>query len=102
MRLNHNGKYLRVLDRDGNELPSQVIRKEGKAFHMAVLATVPPMGYLVLDVTAANAPCPVKTDLRCGEHMLENRKYRLLLNKNGDIAFLYDKELGRQILEKSH
>ena len=81
MRLNHNGKYLRVLDRDGNELPSQVIRKEGKAFHMAVLATVPPMGYLVLDVTAANAPCPVKTDLRCGEHMLENRKYRLLLNK---------------------
>ena len=100
VRLNHNGKYLRVLDRDGNELPSQVIRKEGKAFHMAVLATVPPMGYLVLDVTAANAPCPVKTDLRCGEHMLENRKYRLLLNKNGDIAFLYDKELGRQILEK--
>ena len=67
---------------------------------MAVLATVPPMGYLVLDVTAANAPCPVKTDLRCGEHMLENRKYRLLLNKNGDIAFLYDKELGRQILER--
>ena len=43
VRLNHNGKYLRVLDRDGNELPSQVIRKEGKAFHMAVLATVPPM-----------------------------------------------------------
>ena len=34
--------------------------------------------------------------------MLENRKYRLLLNKNGDIAFLYDKELGRQILERSH
>lgn len=100
VRLNHNGKYLRVLDRDGNELPSQVIHKEGKAFHMAVLATVPPMGYLVLDVTAANAPCPVKTDLRCGEHMLENRKYRLLLNKNGDIAFLYDKELGRQILER--
>lgn len=100
VRLSHNGKYLRVLDQDGNEVPSQVIHKEGKAFRMAVLATVPAMGYLVLDVTAADTPCTVQTDLRCGEHMLENRKYRLLLNKNGDIAFLYDKELGRQILDK--
>lgn len=99
VKLAHNGKYVRVFDKNHNEIPSQVICKSGKEFDIVFLATVPSMGYTVYDVTASAEPCPCKTDLKVSEHVLENKKYRLIFNKNGDIASLTDKELHKQLLD---
>lgn len=99
IKLNHNGKYVRVFDKNKNEIPSQVIKKSGKAFDIVLLADVPAMGYAVYDVTASMEPCPCKTDLKVSAHVLENKKYRLVFNKNGDIGSIIDKEMNRQLLD---
>ena len=99
VKLNHNATYVKVLDKDGKELPSQVNKKEGKEFDIVFIATVPPLGYSVFDVVPSGTKCEIKTDLAIREHVIENKKYRLILNKNGDIGSLYDKELKKQLLD---
>ena len=100
IKLSHNAKSVAVFDADENEVPSQVIKKQGKEFDIVFLAEVESVGFKVFDVRAADKKCTVKTDLAVREHTLENSKYRLIFNKNGDIASLIDKELGTQLLEK--
>ncbi|MBQ9228528.1 MAG: alpha-mannosidase [Eubacterium sp.] len=98
VKLLHNTTYIKVLDSKGKEVPSQVTKKQGKEFDIVFLADVPPVGYRVYDVQAAEKPYAKATDLRITEHTLENEKYRLILNKNGDIASITDKKLQRQLL----
>lgn len=98
IKLKHNASYIRVLDRKGKEIPSQVIKKQGKEFDIVFLAEMPSVGYRVYDVQAADKPYAKKTDLSVTEHTLENEKYRVVLNRNGDIASVIDKKLGKQLL----
>lgn len=99
VKLNHNATFIKVVDKDGNEVPSQIIKKKGKEFDIVFLAEVESLGYKVYDVKAANKRCQIKTDLNVSDHVLENKKYRLIFNKNGDIASVTDKENKRQILD---
>lgn len=99
IKINHNATFVKVVDSDGNEVPSQIISKKGKEFDIVFLADVKPLGYRVYDVKGADTRCKIKTDLAVSEHILENKKYRLVFNKNGDIGSIIDKELGRQILD---
>ena len=98
VKLKHNAKHLRVLDKNGNEYPSQIIRKKGKEFDIIFLAEVPSVGYQVYDVQASDSKYAKATDLAVTEHTLENEKYRIVLNKNGDIASVIDKTIGVQLL----
>ena len=100
IKLNHNAKSVAVFDVTGNEVPSQVVRKQGKEFDIVFLAEVESVGFKVYDARATEKKCNKKTDLAVTEHTLENSKYRLTFNKNGDIASLFDKKLGVQLLEK--
>lgn len=98
IKLNRNAKYIAVFDSNGKQVPSQVLRKMGKEFDIVFTAIVDSVGYRVYDVQGADTPCNIKTDLRVTEHTLENSKYRLVFNKNGDIASLVDKKLNVQLL----
>ncbi len=98
VRLRHNGTFIKVVDKDGNEVPSQIISKKGKEFDLIFLADVKPLGYRVYDIKAANERCTIKTDVKVSEHILENAKYQVALNKNGDIASIVDKEYNIQLL----
>lgn len=100
IRLNHNATFVKVIDDEGNEAPSQIINKKGKEFDIVFLAEVKAMGFRVYDVKAANKKCELKTDLSVSDHILENKKYKLIFNKNGDIASVTDKELNRQLLDE--
>ncbi len=99
VKLRHNATFIKVVDKDGNEVPSQIIKKSGKEFDLLFLADVKPLGYRVYDVKAANTRCPIKTDLKVSEHILENSKYQVVFNKNGDIASIVDKEQKIQLLD---
>ena len=100
IKLKHNSKSVAVFDSKGKEVPSQVIRKQGKEFDIVFLADIDSTAFKVYDVRASDKKCPLKSDLQITEHTLENSKYRLILNKNGDIASIIDKELSKQILDK--
>lgn len=100
VKIKHNCSFVKVLDKNGNEVPSQIIKKTGKEFDIIFLAEVKALGFRVYDVVPSTEKCNIKTDLLVTEHTLENSKYKVIFNKNGDIASITDKELNKQILEK--
>lgn len=95
----HNSTFVKVLDSNGNEVPSQIIKKSGKEFDIVFIADVNAMGYAVYDVVPANKACEIKTDLAVSLHTLENEKYRVIFNKNGDIATVIDKKNNINVLD---
>lgn len=100
IKIKHNCSFVKVLDKNGNEIPSQVVKKTGKEFDIIFIANVKALGFKVYNIIPSNKKCNIKTDLSVTEHNLENSKYKVILNKNGDIASILDKELDRQILDK--
>ncbi|MFR5876626.1 MAG: alpha-mannosidase [Eubacterium sp.] len=100
IKLAHNAKYIKVVDKSGKELPSQIISKQGKELDIAFIANVESVGYKIYDIQVADKKYNKSTDLKVTEHTLENSKYRLVFNKNGDIASIIDKKLKLQILSK--
>ena len=98
VKLIHNANYIKVVDKNGKEVPSQVIKKNGKELDIVFLADVASVGYKVYDVQASDKPYNKKTDLEVTLHTLENDKYKLTFNKNGDIASIIDKKVKVQLL----
>lgn len=95
----HNSTFVKVLDATGKEVPSQIIKKSGKEFDIVFIADVNAMGYAVYDVVPANKSCEIKTDLAVSLHTLENEKYRVIFNKNGDLATVIDKKNNINVLD---
>ncbi len=91
---------VRVIGPDGKEVPSQLAG--GKALF---LAKVPSVGYAVYDVQPAASAVP-STELSGGvdkiakneRWWLENGRYRLSVNENGDVVSLFDKSLDKELL----
>ena len=81
---------VRVVGPDGKEVPSQV--SQGKVIF---LARVPSVGYAVYDV----APHPNPLPARRGEgNSIENHRYRITIDRSGDIAQIFDKKLRKELL----
>lgn len=99
VRMTHNCANIKVLDKDGNEAPSQTVYKSGKEFDIIFIAEVEAMGLKVYDVVPAESACGIKTDLKVSEHVLENENYQLIFNRNGDIAQIIDKKNMVKLLE---
>lgn len=89
-------KAVRVLDPQGVEVPAQIVGTDGDAVKFLFLATVPSVGLAVYDVQAADAP--VASSLKVTESSLENARYRITLDKNGDVAGIFDKQARRELL----
>ena len=76
---------------DGQMLPAQL--KDGKVLF---LAKTPSVGYAVYDVQPqAGAP---DSGLKVSESSLENARYRVQLDTNGDVAGIFDKAVNRELL----
>ena len=94
-------EQIRVFDSKGREVPSQVISVDQKNIKALLLANVPPMGFKVYDVLYSYEPCKINTGLRIGSYSLDNFKYRVTLNRRGDISSIVDKtENDKEILNK--
>jgi alpha-mannosidase len=84
---------VRVFGSDGNEVPAQLAGTNQVLF----LAKVPSVGYAVFDVRPAESyasPSPLKVT----ESSLENARYRVQLNQNGDVASIFDKVVNKELL----
>lgn len=57
------------------------------------------MQYTFMQVVPSDEECKIKNDLEVSEHRLENSKYKVIFNKNGDLAYLFDKELNKQLIK---
>ena len=84
---------VRVHGPDGKEVPSQMIASNKVLF----AARVPAVGFAVYGVTAGRAATDtggLKVDL----HGLENARYRVRIDANGDVAGIFDKTASKEIL----
>jgi alpha-mannosidase len=91
-------EHVRVLDAQGQAVPAQVLSKDGNTARVLFLAKVPSCGFAVFDVQPADAPGAAATGLAVTENSLENARYSVKLNENGDVASVFDKELNRELL----
>jgi alpha-mannosidase len=89
---------VRVTGPDGKEVPSQ-LQEGGAAGETRVLflAKVPSIGFAVYDIQASTSP-GASAELIVDERTLENARYRVRLDEAGDVASLFDKVLGRELL----
>lgn len=99
IRTNINCRNISVYDKRGNEIPNQLLFKNGKQITIIFLAELEPLSFKAYEVKFADKPCTIDTGLRVTNHSLENQKYKLIFNKNGDIAYLYDKKLKKEIID---
>jgi alpha-mannosidase len=81
-----------VIGPGGREVPSQI--SNGKVLF---LASAPSVGYAVYDVQPGAGGTGAST-LQVSEHSLENQYYRVELNADGDVASIFDKSIGKQLL----
>ncbi len=88
----------RVFGPDGAEVPSQIVGRSGAEIEVMFLAKVPSVGYAVFDVRAAEAPSAIQTGLSVTNNTLENKRFKATLDSNGDVASLFDKANGREVL----
>ena len=90
-------KVVRVFGPDGVEVPAQVIGEKEGTTRLLFLAKVPSVGYGVYDVQSQ--PAASSSTLKVTESSLENQRYRITLNSDGDVASIFDKRLNRELLD---
>ncbi|MEI6822103.1 MAG: glycoside hydrolase family 38 C-terminal domain-containing protein [Bacteroidota bacterium] len=92
-------KNIKVFDGNNNEVLSQILKTEGKKVRILFMAKVPSMSLSVYYVRNDNAASYLSSTLICTENSIENDKISLNLNVNGDIAKIYDKTVGKDVLK---
>jgi len=84
---------VRVIAPDGTEVPSQL--EGGKVLF---LAKAPSVSYSVYDVQPAAAGSNSHSSLQVTNSSLENDRYRVSLDQNGNVSSVYDKTLKKELL----
>ncbi|HLH18381.1 MAG TPA: glycoside hydrolase family 38 C-terminal domain-containing protein [Bryobacteraceae bacterium] len=85
-------KAVRVTGPDGREVPAQLEGPEKLVF----VAKAPAAGYAVYDVQPAAAAGA--STLKVKQSSLENARYRVAIDANGDVSSIFDKRLNRELL----
>ncbi len=86
-------KSVHVTGPDGKSVPAQISGNK-----ILFLASVPSVAYTVYDVQPGAAVTGAEPHLRVSKEGLENEYYRVKLNADGDVASIFDKHLGRELL----
>jgi len=85
-------RAVRITGPDGKEVPGQLTN--GKVLFVA---SVPSVGFAVYDVEPADSFFSWG-DLKTTESSLENARYRVAIDKKGDVSSIFDKKLNRELL----
>ncbi|MDT5268489.1 MAG: alpha-mannosidase [Acidobacteriota bacterium] len=91
-------KAFRVTDEHGREVPAQIVDGGSGASKILFLAHVPSVGYAVYDVRSEESPSVADPALKVSESSLENARYSVRLDENGDVSSIFDKTVGKELL----
>jgi len=87
----------KVYNANGKEVPSQISEKDGKR-SVIFAAEVLPVSFSVFNIVPSEEPCDIDTGLKVSLDCLENERYKVTLNGDGNIASIYDKKLEKELL----
>jgi len=82
---------------DRQDRPAQVTTTKNGAAKVVFLAKVPPVGFAVFDVQSGESRTAV-SELKVSNSSLENMRYVVKLDQNGDVSSIFDKKLKREML----
>jgi alpha-mannosidase len=91
-----------VIDHDtGQQVPSQVLSAKGRTARILFLAQVPSVGFKVFEVSpaAARRAAPASSSLSITRSTLQNARYVVKVDANGDVASIFDKQAGVELLK---
>ncbi|NUK30271.1 alpha-mannosidase [Parageobacillus sp. VR-IP] len=86
-----------IIDEKGIKSPVQIVDDGGKKKVLFEAAEVPACGYKTYKLIESE---PSASNLVIKQDYLENRYYRIHLNKNGQIVSIFDKQNKREVLAK--
>jgi len=89
---------VRVAGPDGAAVPAQIERTANDSATVVFVANAPSMGYAVYSVQAAPQTTWAQNELHVSGHQLENNRYIVKIDANGDISSIYDKQAKRELL----
>ena len=92
-------KNFSVVNAKGEAVPVQIIEKKDGVTTLVFIATVAAFGLEKYTVLPADKPYEDKT-MSVTEKSLENGKYLVRLDENGDIASVFDKTLQKELLSR--
>ncbi|MFL6438973.1 MAG: alpha-mannosidase [Terriglobales bacterium] len=90
-------KSVRVTGPDGKEVPAQVSGEKDGAARVLFVAKTPSVGYAVFDVQPFDSS-PSNSELKVSESSLENARYAVKLDQNGDVSSIFDKKVNKELL----
>jgi alpha-mannosidase len=90
---------VKVVDKNGNVVNSQIISSTGNKLTVIFLAKLPSAGMAVYDVRESNE-APATTTMAVTNQTLENSYFKVKIDANGDIASIYDKTALKEVLSK--
>ncbi len=93
-------EFARVFDSVGDEYPCQLTNRTKTGAKAVFIAKVPAMGYKAFDIRVSEERSPVNNTLRVSDHSLENEKYFIMIDENGNISSIIDKTLANKELLK--
>lgn len=82
--------YVRVFDGAGNEVPAQISVLNGKNV-VKFIANAAPVSCTVYDVRESEIPSPLTSAISVNGRILENQRYIVTIDENGDISSIVDK-----------
>jgi alpha-mannosidase len=89
---------IQVFGPDGKEVPTQVTGEDEGTLRVLFLAKAQSVGFSVYDVRGVGTPNSTGEELKVSERSLENGRYRVALDDNGDVSSIFDKKINRELL----
>lgn len=93
-----NISYLQVTDSEGQSVPTQIVEKDNGKIKFIFLASVPSLGYATYNVLPSVSGDMPETNLVINENGMENDRYKISIDSNGDVCSIIDKKLGHKEL----
>jgi len=91
-------KAVRVLGPDGKEVPSQLVGDSNGATKILFLAKIPSVGFAVYDAQPSDAPPTASSELSVSNSAMENSRYRIKIDNDGDVSSIFDKKINHELL----
>ena len=95
-----SGEYLKAVDFNGKIEPVQVLHRlnDNQAI-IAFKCSIPAVGFKVYDLQKCESSLIGSTKVYATQNTLENERYKVTLNKNGEISSIRDKKLNKELLK---
>lgn len=92
------GESIEVHGPDGKNVAAQVLEQKADGTTIAFVARVPGLSFVTFEVRTVQAKASTKSELKANKDGLENEYYRVVIAPDGDVASIFDKRAGRELL----